>query len=109
MSFLLFKGPIPAGMSVCHACDNTGCVNPDHLFIGTHYDNMRDSADKGRHGAAKLTADQIRAVRSEYLSAKVDGRLPDGALKSMAAKYGISTMAVKKIGSSNKREYGYYK
>jgi hypothetical protein len=47
-SYEAFVGPIPAGMLACHKCDVPQCVNPDHIFIGTQTDNMRDCAIKGR-------------------------------------------------------------
>lgn len=48
IAYELFIGPIPPGMLVCHSCDVSICVNPAHLFLGTHQDNQHDSARKGR-------------------------------------------------------------
>ena len=48
ISWIFFRGPIPANMFVLHKCDIRNCVNPEHLFLGTHTDNMRDKWDKGR-------------------------------------------------------------
>lgn len=69
----LTNGPIPAGMFVLHRCDNRRCVRPDHLFLGTQRDNMRDRNQKQRgalptgsaHHWAKYgdeTVAQIRAL-----------------------------------------------
>lgn len=72
-SWELVNGPIPEGLDCCHHCDNPRCVRPDHLFLGTRTDNMRDAARKKRtqrregHWSAKLNqqaADEIRAIRA---------------------------------------------
>ena len=70
----LTYGPIPDGLCICHKCDNPGCVNPDHLFLGTYGDNMKDMWDKSRHYRrlgkenvwAKLTEDIVRQLRDEW-------------------------------------------
>jgi Pectobacterium phage endonuclease len=71
--WMLIHGDIPAGLFVCHTCDNPPCANPAHYWLGTIQDNNRDSSTKGRHpkGAghhlAKLTDEQVTDIR--YLAA----------------------------------------
>lgn len=53
VAYGIYCGPIPAGMVVCHKCDVKLCVNPQHLFLGTQLDNMRDMRNKGRSTKGK--------------------------------------------------------
>jgi len=55
LSYALFKEPIPEGKIVRHRCDNPQCVNPDHLELGTHQQNMDDMNSKGRNGYSRKT------------------------------------------------------
>ena len=95
----IYVGEIPAGMCVCHHCDNPSCVNPAHLFIGTHTDNMRDCANKGRNytesqagennNNAKLTYEQVVAIRAMRR---------DGVKNAVLAKeFGVSKSTVSSI------------
>ncbi len=63
-------GEIPNELVVRHKCDNPNCINPEHLEIGTHADNIRDRVERNRsargsnHGRAKLTEDNVRYIRN---------------------------------------------
>jgi HNH endonuclease len=75
-AFVLFRGKIPSGLFVLHKCDVKLCVNPDHLFLGTGTDNMRDCLKKGRaairekHGCAKLNWSDVTEIRNSNESQK---------------------------------------
>lgn len=80
IAFLLSHGSVPDGLEVCHTCDNRACIRPDHLFLGTHRENMQDMKTKGRstygtkHFNAQLTEDDIRQIRALYVPWKVTCR-----------------------------------
>lgn len=73
VSYEMNVGPVPCGTNVLHRCDMPNCVRHDHLFLGSHQDNMDDMVAKGRgdapkgeaHHDAKLTEDQVRAIRND--------------------------------------------
>jgi hypothetical protein len=72
-----------AGLVVRHRCDVRACVNPAHLQIGTHSDNVRDKVERGRH-PTKLTEADVRTIRSEYVP-----RSKDFNLHVLASRFGV--------------------
>lgn len=103
MSYELSKGQIKDGLEVCHNCpcgDNKSCVNPAHLYAGTHKENMMDTVLKGqwrpsgavgeRHGMHKIRISDVAAIRSEYTGMR-------GEQTRLAAKYGLGRNAISSI------------
>lgn len=90
LSYILHKGALPkwdghnTGVCVLHKCDNPSCVNPDHLFLGSHAENMIDKTIKGRaigarkgekHHKAKLTREQVIEIRKDTRSNVIIGKI----------------------------------
>ena len=89
----LATGTDPGELLVCHKCDNPGCCNPGHFFLGTSADNVADRDAKGRrdvrgekHGSAKLTEAQVLEIRAS-----------DATGPALAAKHGVSRSLVSGI------------
>ena len=85
----LENGPIPVGVLACHRCDNRCCVNPDHIFLGSPSDNIRDMVRKGREGPgafapgnshrlAKLSEQDVIEIRRSHEKQSV-----------LASRYGV--------------------
>ena len=96
-SFQVFVRPLESHELACHRCDNTYCVNPEHIFPGTYRDNHYDAMAKGRwshgerHGMAVLKEYQVTAIRELF---------SDGATsKDIAAEYGVGEAQIRRIVS----------
>lgn len=95
-AWILTFGPLPNEARVLHKCDNPTCVNPAHLFIGTHQDNMNDRSAKGRtasgerNGRAKLTWEIVNQIRAAHKPWKV-------GITKLAAQFGVSKWVVQDI------------
>ena len=112
-SWLIHFGEIVDGLYVCHKCDNPSCVNPHHLFLGTHQENMRDKISKGRqraghiytgeshihHGQGSPFNKLTEADVTEIVSLKREGVL---SLRQIAKKFGISSSVVNNIWHGRK-------
>lgn len=82
-----------------HTCDNPRCVNPDHLLIGTHQDNMDDKVERGRSRCMTLRVladDQVRAIRSAYEPSRKGVANPNG-YRGLAKRFGVDSNAIRLI------------
>ncbi len=104
IAWKLTHGEIPDRMLICHSCDNPRCVNPGHLFVGTHLDNSLDMMRKKRHGTfikpgyapagerhgrVKLTASQVSEIRG------APARY--GVVKGFTRRFGVSRSLILQI------------
>ena len=103
LSYILHKGEIPSGIDVLHKCDNRLCVNPNHLFLGTQSDNMKDMFAKGRNrttpskgsanGNSKLSERDIPIIKALRIEGKT--------YPAIAKEFRMSTYAIREICIGN--------
>ena len=94
-SYMHFIGEIPDDLFVLHKCDNRLCSAPDHLFLGTHSDNMQDCIKKNRH---QWGIEELQATRRQKAREKVNGDH-----NPMAKLTEIEVIAIKKKILNNEK------
>ena len=96
-AYELYHGAIPEGMFVLHKCDNKKCVNPDHLFLGTHKENMQDKTVKGRQVKGSAI---VQAVLTEPQVAEIKRLLREKTVHNKIAKeFGVSRATISMINN----------
>jgi len=85
-SYEVFKDDIPEGLLVCHSCDTPSCVNPEHLFLGTHQDNIGDMVSKNRSDTCGGRKNHPRELVDKIIS---DSKNLGWGKRKLSKKYGI--------------------
>ena len=93
-SWEIHNNTIPEEQCVCHHCDNPGCVNPSHLFLGTHADNMADKRKKGRQSRFPGSANQQAKLNESKV---LEIRNAVGTQREIGLSFGISNQLVSRI------------
>lgn len=107
-AWILTHGPVPTGLHVLHKCDNAQCVRPDHLYLGTHQQNMNDKMERGRHRV--LTGDAWRAVHPARRGYKQPlERMARGSRVGSAKLTEMQVLRIKLALKHNRRRYGLHR
>lgn len=109
LSWTLHCGEIPEGLHVLHSCDTPSCVRPDHLFLGSNLDNIRDRQAKGRSGGGCFQSGDasptVRWTEAEILQMRKK-RAQGQRVKDIAAEYGIQRDYLSRILNGHDRKNG---
>jgi hypothetical protein len=98
MSWIFYRGEIPTGLQVNHKCDNRFCVNPDHLWLGTQTDNLRDMVRKGRDVTQRRGYPNSARLRPAHILAI---RLSKEKSSVLAEQYGVTPDTIRDIRNRN--------
>lgn len=94
LSYEMHIAPKPEGLWVLHTCDNRVCVRPDHLFLGTHQDNMKDMAVKGRAATKEAKVYLAPSEKKRMIQLHSQGGL---SYPKLAADFGVSLTTVRRV------------